>query len=369
MSTTNNATPDGTLRYRARFPEAAEDHFRERQQLWLASIGIGTYLGDANEQTDQAYADAVVHAVELGANVIDTAANYRFQRSERAIGNALREVTGNKGFSRDELIICTKGGYLPFDSAPPRDVRAYVEETFVKPGIARLEDFAGGSHCMTPRYLQNQLDQSLRNMNVDAVDVYYIHNPESQLGEVSDEEFYVRLQAAFVQLEENRTQGKLKFYGVATWNGFRVPAGSGGYHSLARMVSLAREVGGDSHGFQFIQLPFNLAMPEALTLVNQPVDGQSLTLLEAAEQLGVTVISSASIFQGRVARGLPADLRETLGSLPTDAQTAIQFVRSAPGITTALVGMSSRAHVEENLQLARVAPVASEQFMQLFSQA
>lgn len=368
MSTNNNATPEGTLRYRVRFPEAAEDHFRERQQLWLASIGIGTYLGDADEQTDRAYTDAVVRAVELGANVIDTAANYRFQRSERAIGNALRELTGNKGFSRDELIICTKGGYLPFDGAPPRDVRAYVEKTFVEPGIARLEDFAGGSHCMTPRYLQNQLDQSLRNMNVDSVDVYYIHNPESQLGEVSYEEFYVRLHAAFSQLEENRAQGKLKFYGVATWNGFRVPAGSSGYHSLARMVSLAREVGGDTHGFQFIQLPFNLAMPEALTLVNQSVDGQSLTLLEAAQQLGVTVISSASIFQGRVARGLPADLRQTLGSLPTDAQTAIQFVRSAPGITTALVGMSGRAHVEENLQLARVAPVAPEQFMQLFSQ-
>ena len=369
MSTNNNATPEGTLRYRARFPAAAEDHFRERQQLWLASIGIGTYLGDADEQTDRAYTDAVVRAVELGANVIDTAANYRFQRSERAIGNALHELTSNKSFSRDELIICTKGGYLPFDGAPPRDVRAYVEETFVKPGIARLEDFAGGSHCMTPRYLQNQLDQSLRNMKVEAVDVYYIHNPESQLGEVSEEEFYVRLRAAFVQLEENRAQGKLKFYGVATWNGFRVPAGSGGYHSLARMVSLASEVGGDGHGFKFIQLPFNLAMPEALTLANQPVDGQSLTLLEAAELLGITVISSASIFQGRVARGLPADLRETLGSLPTDAQTAIQFVRSAPGITTALVGMSSSEHVEENLELARVAPVSSEEFMQLFSQA
>jgi aryl-alcohol dehydrogenase-like predicted oxidoreductase len=367
MSIANNATPEGTLRYRARFGDAAEDHFRERQQLWLSSIGIGTYLGDADEQTDQAYADAVVRAVELGANVIDTAANYRFQRSERSIGDALRELTGTKGFARDELIICTKGGYLPFDGAPPRDVRAYVEETFVKPGIARFEDFAGGSHCLTPSYLRNQLDQSLANMNLESVDIYYIHNPESQLGQVSNEEFAARLRAAFTQLEKERAQGKLKFYGVATWNGFRVPAGATGYHSLARMLSLAGEVGGDGHGFRFVQLPFNLAMPEALTLANQSVDGQSLTLLEAAQQLGVTVISSASIFQGRVARGLPAELRETLGSLPTDAQTAIQFVRSAPGITTALVGMSSRAHVEENLKLASVAPVAPEQFMQLFS--
>jgi aryl-alcohol dehydrogenase-like predicted oxidoreductase len=367
MLTTDYATPEGTARYRGRFHDAAKDHFREQQQLWLSSIGIGTYLGNADEQTDQAYAGAVVRAVELGANVIDTAANYRFQRSERAIGNALRDLTGTTGFTRDELVICTKGGYLPFDGGPPRDIRAYVEETFVRHGIAGFQDFAGGSHCMTPSYLQNQLDQSLTNMNLDCVDVYYIHNPESQLGQVSEEEFYARLRAAFALLEENRGGSKLKFYGVATWNGFRVPRGSKGYHSLDRMVSLAREVGGEAHGFRFVQLPFNLAMPEALTLANQLVGGQPLSLLEAAERLGVTVISSASIFQGRVAQGLPADLRETLGSLPTDAQTAIQFVRSAPGITTALVGMSSREHVEENLQLARVAPVAAEQFMQLFS--
>ena len=209
---------------------------------------------------------------------------------------------------------------------------------------------------MKPAYLQNQLDQSLTNMKLECVDVYYIHNPESQLGQITDAEFYERLRAAFGLLEENRVQGKLKFYGVATWNGFRVPAKSNGYHSLERMVSLAQTVGGEAHGFRFVQLPFNLAMPEALTLANQSVRGQSLSLLEAAAKLGVTVVASASIFQGRVAQGLPKDLRETLGSLATDAQTAIQFVRSAPGITAALVGISSVEHVEENLQLARVAP-------------
>lgn len=204
MSNTNHATAEGTARYRARFPDAAENHFRAREQLWLSSIGIGTYLGNADDKTDEAYAGAVTRAVELGANVIDTAANYRFQRSERAIGNALRDLVEAKGFLRDELVICTKGGYLPFDGAPPGDVRAYVEETFVRRGIAGFADIVG-SHCMTPSYLQNQLDQSLTNMNLECVDVYYIHNPESQLGEVSDEEFYTRLRAAFRLLEENRT--------------------------------------------------------------------------------------------------------------------------------------------------------------------
>jgi len=222
---------------------------------------------------------------------------------------------------------------------------------------------------MTPSYLQNQLEQSLRNMNLDCVDVYYVHNPESQLGSVLEEEFYMRLRAAFESLEQSRVRGQLKFYGVATWNGFRVPAGSRDYHSLSRMVAIARELAGESHGFRFIQLPFNLAMPEALTLSNQVVDGQQISTLGAAAALGVTVISSASIFQGRVAQGLSHDLRQALGSLETDAQAAIQFVRSAPDITTALVGMSGIEHVEENLKLVTVEPLKLEQFMKLFSTA
>ncbi|MGI9069197.1 MAG: aldo/keto reductase [Pyrinomonadaceae bacterium] len=368
MSNTGSATLEGTTRYRERFKDsAAPGHLRKQRDLWLSSIGTGSYLGNADDETDARYTAAVARAVELGANVIDTAANYRFQRSERAIGKALRDLTEAKDFSRDEIIICTKGGYLPFDGAPPRDVRSYIEETFVNPGIASFDDIIGGMHCMTPAYLQNQLEQSLGNMNLDCVDVYYVHNPESQLGSVSENEFYARLRAAFEGLEKSRAQGKLKSYGVATWNGFRVPPDTTGYHSLSKMVAIAREFAGEQHGFRFVQLPFNLAMPEALTLSNQVVDGQSVSTLEAAAALGVTVISSASIFQGRVARGLPKDLRESLGSLPTDAQAAIQFVRSAPGICTALVGMSRIEHVEENLQLAVIPPLPPEQFMKLFA--
>jgi len=311
MSSQKCATLEGTARYRERFPDR---DFREQHGLWLSSIGIGTYLGNPDEATDERYTRAVVRAVQLGVNVIDTAANYRFQRSERSIGKALQQL------AREELVICTKGGYLPFDGAPPRNVREYVNETFVKPGIASFEDIVGGSHCMTPSYLQSQLDQSLRNMGLECVDVYYIHNPESQLQYVTEQEFYHRLKLAFERLEENRRHGKLAHYGVATWNGFRMPPDSAGHHSLTRMVELAREVGGEAHGFHFIQLPFNIAMPEGASVV------------EEAERLGVTVVTSASLLQGRI-----------------PPPTAIEFVRSKPGITTALIGMSRVEHVEENL--------------------
>lgn len=299
---------------------------REQHGLLLSSIGIGTYLGNADEVTDRNYTNAIVRAVQLGINVIDSAANYRFQRSERSIGKALQTL------NREELVICTKGGYLPFDGAPPRNVREYVDETFVKPGIASFNDIVGGSHCMTPAYLQNQLEQSLRNMGIECVDVYYIHNPESQLQFIPEPDFYERIRLAFERLEQNRDQGKLKYYGVASWNGFRSEEDSGHHHSLARMFEIAREIGGERHGFRFIQLPYNLAMPEATTLANETLAGESLTVVEAAKRLGVTVVASASLLQGRI-----------------PPEEAIKFVGRTDGITTALIGMSRVEHVEENL--------------------
>src|SRR5436853_1779232 len=292
--TNAGATLEGTARYRDRFKDIAADHFRQAQSLWLSSIGIGTYLGEADEECDRGYTEAIVRAVELGVNVIDTAANYRFQRSERSVGAALKELIA-RGFARDEIVVCSKGGYLPFDGAPPRDVRQYIEENFVRPGIASFADIAGGAHCMTPRYLQDQLEQSLRNLGIDCVEVYYVHNPESQLSSVSPEEFSKRLRAAFEGLEQSVVQGEIENYGVATWNGFRAEPDAREYHSLEQMVALARDVGGEDHHFRFIQLPFSLAMPEALLFHNQKLGDEYVSGLEAAEALGGTAIASESV--------------------------------------------------------------------------
>jgi aryl-alcohol dehydrogenase-like predicted oxidoreductase len=82
--------------------------------------------------------------------------------------------------------------------------------------------------------------------------------------------------------------------------------------------------------------------------------------------LGCYVMTSASILQGRLARNLPAALAEHLGGLATDAQRAIQFVRSTPGVGTALVGMKRSQHVEENAGVAQVSPVPEETLRRLF---
>lgn len=362
------ASSPGTARYSGRYRAvAADDFFRPCLDLRVSSIGIGTYLGNPDEATDRRYRDAVVRAVELGANVIDTAANYRFQRSERSIGAALTELI-ERGFKREEIVLCTKGGYLPFDGAPPRDVRQYVEENFVKPGIAGWGDIAGGVHCMAPRYLESQLQQSLRNLDVDCIDVYYVHNPESQLAEVNENEFWKRIRAAFEFLEQAVMRREVKHYGVATWNGFREEPDSSSYHSLETMVEVARDVAGEAHHFRFIQLPINLAMPEALFFQNQKLSDEYVTVTEAAQAFDVNVMASGSLLQGQVARGLPEAIREVLGALATDAQTGIQFVRSAPGVKTSLVGMSRVEHVEENLDLIKVPRASEEDLIRVFDQ-
>jgi aryl-alcohol dehydrogenase-like predicted oxidoreductase len=137
--------------------------------------------------------------------------------------------------------------------------------------------------------------------------------------------------------------------------------------SLAEVATLAREVGGDTHRFRAIQLPHNLAMPEALTLGNQVVEGEHLSLLMAAARVGITVMCSASMFQAKLAQNLPPFVGEALKGLSTDAQRAIQFVRSTPGVTTALVGMSQRTHVDENMGVAAVPPASVEEFFGMFS--
>jgi aryl-alcohol dehydrogenase-like predicted oxidoreductase len=358
-------TREGTKRFARKFAEVAPGHFRYAQHLVVSSIGIGTYLGNWDAQTDANYAEAIEQFVESGGNVIDTAANYRFQRSERNIGEALKKLQ-EKGCERDGLLICTKAGFLAFDGEPG-NAQSYFEENFVKKGIATFEDLVGGSHCMTPAYLENQIEQSLRNMQVEAIDVFYIHNPESQLSAVDKYTFEARLAKAFEKLEESRKNNKIQFYGVATWNGFRVAPDETGYHSLERMVNIARQIGGESHGFRFIQLPYNLAMPEAFLFKNQAAGGRVFSTIEAANELGVSVMCSASILQGKLAQNLPEHLNETLGNLKTDAQTSIQFVRSTPNVTTALVGMSKTAHVAENLELSKIEPVSEETFGKMFS--
>jgi len=362
-----HATPEGTARFRDRFADRLPGHFREAQGLWISSIGLGTYLGEPNGACDVLYRDTVTRAVEIGINVLDSAINYRHQRSERAIAQALAALISGGTVQRGEIVLATKGGFLNFDGDEPDDPSAYFQEKLIDTGLVRMEEVVAGCHVISPKYLENQIDVSRRNLGVETLDIYYLHNPETQLSQVSREEFYRRLKAAFAALEKAVAKDKIRVYGTATWNGYRVHPGSRDALSLAEILGAAEEVGGRDHHFRALQLPFNLAMPEALSASTQHLNGKAVPLLQVARAYGLMVFASASLLQSQLSEGLPPEIRSWFPGLQTDAQRAIQFVRSAPGVTCALVGMTRREHVEENLATASVAPLTIEQYRALFT--
>jgi aryl-alcohol dehydrogenase-like predicted oxidoreductase len=365
------ASPAGTRRFRDHHAgRVAPAHFRTAPgDLTVASIGVGTYLGEPDDATDAAYAEALRTALALGTNLVDTAANYRAQRSERVIGRTLAELFEAGDVRRDEIVLCSKAGYLPFDGRYPTDPSRFFYETYEKPGLLAPAEIVAGGHSLAPAYLRHQIARSRENLRVETIDLYYLHNPESQLTAVPRPEVMARIGRAFHVLEEAIETGAIGAYGVATWNGFRVAPNAREYLALADLVELAEREVGPNHHFRAVQLPCNLAMTEAVTARVQKVGAEFGSLVEAADHHGIMVIASASLLQGKLAGPLPAVLARAMEGCRTDPQRALQFVRSSPGVTTALVGMRRRAHVEENLALAALPPADDEAYVRLFTEA
>lgn len=369
MAFAGRATPAGTARYAARFTRPAArgldpGHYRQALDLTLSSIGIGTSLGEVSDAVDALYRRALVEAVRCGCNVLDTAASYRAQRSEVALGRALADLVRSGEFSRDELVITTKGGFIAYRFENPDDPVQYVYDNYIATGVALPGDLAGGIHCMAPTYLSQQVAWSLRDIGLRTIDIYLIQSPETQLAFVDRATVRNRLQLAFACLEEEAAAGRIGCYGVSSGDGLRRPPLSPGYLSLEIMVRLAAEVGGPNHHFRAVQLPLNAGAIEAATLRNQPVRGSLFTVLEAADALGLAVFAAAALAQGRSSERAGAALAETFPALPGYPQQALQFVRSLPGVATALFGSTRPGHICENLAVAAL-PAEAERAQRL----
>ena len=93
--------------------------------------------------------------------------------------------------------------------------------------------------------------------------------------------------------------------------------------------------------------------------------GGSGSTIETAGRLGIAVIASATLLQTKVIDHMPETLARNMPGLVSNFQRAIQFTRSTPGVAVALVGMGRRAHLEHNLGIARVRPLALEEYQRL----
>jgi predicted aldo/keto reductase-like oxidoreductase len=124
--------------------------------------------------------------------------------------------------------------------------------------------------------------------------------------------------------------------------------------SITELMTIAREVAGEENHFRAVQLPISLGMPEGFRVPTQEVgtSGALVPAIEAAAAHGLAVVASASLMQAQLTRDLPPSMRELFPMQETDAQRALAFVRSLPGVTSALVGTRSVKHLAENLASA-----------------
>lgn len=352
----SHATKEGTFTYLKKFGKYSKDFYRFNGELFFPSLGIGTYKAEPYKEENYIinYAEAIKTALRRGINFIDTAINYRYQMSEREIAEALNEMFSNGEIKREEVIIASKAGFIPLDFPFPDNPYGWIQETMIDTGLATKEEIIIDQHCMTPEYLRWSCEQSLRNLELETIDIFYLHNPETQLGYIDQETFYARIEGAFGVFEALRAEGKIVAYGIAAWNGFLYEEDHTEYLSLAKLVEIAKRIGGEDHGFKYLQTPFNLAKPHAYGYVNQQcTDGKYYPLMHACAHFGITYIGSSPLLQKNLFKRefAPhvAELMNT-GDL-NDVASALQFARSAGGICT-LFGAVDPSHVIDNTVLA-----------------
>ena len=356
-----HASSEGTKKF-AQNSGVNQVNFNEFQNLTLSNVGVGTYLGEPDSITDEKVTNAVKQSITSGVNVIDSAINYRSQKAERSVGKAISELITDGKISRDQIFLSSKNGYVTNDADVKLGFWEYVKQEYTEKGIVSEGDITSGYHCMTTSYLSDQLDRSLKNLDVECIDLMYLHNAvEGQVKDVSREQFLENLKSVFELYEQKRDEGKIQFYGMATWECFRVASDNAQYLSLEETVNLAQKIGGVNHGFRFIQLPFNMHYDQALLAKNQTLSNQSISILEAAVTLGIGVFTSVPFMQGRLlAPGAMPEFSDLKPSL-----RALQFIRSSPGVLAPLVGQKSMEHVSENLEIMKIPALSDVEFLEL----
>jgi aryl-alcohol dehydrogenase-like predicted oxidoreductase len=346
----------------------------------ISNIGIGSYLGDPLLEDDQKLFVAMEAAINGGINVIDTAANYRYGKSERVIGAALQHMSKTKSLDRKSVFVASKIGYITpdpdFNKSEADQIQSALDFASQYKGKGNdmvnslsKDDFIGESHAIHPGYIAYQLEQSLKNLNLRTLDLLYLHNvAETRLALLKKPKVFDELKRAFEYLEILREENKIRFYGLATWNCFRAKIEEEGiYLSLQEVCQLAKEIGGETNGFRFVQIPMNLIMHEPFTMEWQKVVLENskirmAKIFEAAQYLGINVITSAPLMQKFA---LQIELPYKKLGLRSNAQAHLQMMRSMPAeaLKSTLVGFRSPNHTAEVLDLLKLPPMNNDELI------
>ncbi len=301
------ATPQGTGNYVAKILASARaSHPSSHGYTALGSTGLTTSrIGFGGYRISLGVEDhrkALEKALEEGCNLIDTSTNYADGESERLVGTVVKDLVAKKIIAREEMIIVSKIGYVQGNNLS----RAQAREEAGKPFPEMVKYGEGIWHCLHPEFLEEQLTLSLDRLGLAALDVCLLHNPEYFLSDAKNrhpsidpirledlrQEFYRRLEQAFIYLEAQVAAGRVQYYGVSS-NTCTTKSNDAEATSLSRMLkaaqSAAQKSGQIHHHFCVLQVPMNLFEADALLTHNTGPE-QSQSVLTLARETDIAVL-------------------------------------------------------------------------------
>lgn len=231
-------------------------------------LGFGSYRVSSRSAEHK---EALKKALEFGCSLIDTSSNYTDGQSEVLIGEVLKE-TGYKP------IIVSKVGYIQGQNL--EIIEELNKNEKAVDDLVEITEYL--KHSIHPDFIFDQVDRSLQRLGLDCLDVYLLHNPEYYLKteKSTSDEYYKRIEKAFVALEQLVEHGKIKSYGISS-NTFIVNSSDHDFTNLDTVFSIAKKVKED-HNFKYIQFPLNLLELGALERVYDEKN-----LIEFAQELGL----------------------------------------------------------------------------------
>lgn len=250
----------------------------------LSQIGFGTYQMDPSVP---AHKEAVRQSILNGINLIDTCAVYSNGKTEQCIGEVVAELIEEGEITREELHIVSKVGAIQYE------LYTRVVDADTRPEELLVVQEGMYAICIHPEFIEQQLTEDLERLNLSYIDTYLLHDPESFLmwsklqgvdHEVAQAEFYDRIERAFVHLEKEVANGRIKRYGISSTT-LHFPADAYEFTSLERLLKIAEAIS-PQHSFSMIQFPMNIIETGGMTEKNQPLDQN---VIQFAKSKGVTV--------------------------------------------------------------------------------
>ena len=237
----------------------------------MSKVGFGAYR--ISTRSDE-HREALKAALIAGVTLIDTSSNYTDGESEKLIGEVIKEL------DRKPFLI-SKVGYIQGENLE-------VIKKLNEAGKA-IEDLVVISdnlkHSIHPDFIEDQIQRTLKRLDVKSIDAYLLHNPEYYLKTEgsSKEEYYKRIKKAFDKMEDLVDRGLINSYGISS-NTFVDPKDDHESTDLDIVIGAARSVR-KNHSLKYIQFPMNVLEMGAL---ERQYEGDHL--IERAQTFGLKTI-------------------------------------------------------------------------------